>query len=157
GDTGVYLRGTATQIQVGDLILIVGDERLNNTTSENWDVREVTKVVTDGANDVTWVGWSEPLGHTGVQPAQQHPKFYAMRQRGALFGYNAVNPLMLATDTITALKNAHLLNSSGSEWDFKEQATGAVIDLDAVYNKATSGGWIALIVPDASVSRSPAG
>ena len=30
-----------------------------------------------------------------VPPAGKNPKFYALRQRAALFGYNAVNPLML--------------------------------------------------------------
>ena len=40
GDTSVYLAGTATQLQPGDAILIVGDERDRPTpTSEQWDVR----------------------------------------------------------------------------------------------------------------------
>src|SRR5215469_12990671 len=40
----VYLQGTATQLQPGDAILIVGDERLQpgNATDPRWDIRIVT-------------------------------------------------------------------------------------------------------------------
>jgi len=110
GDPGVYLQGIATQLQPGDLILIVGDERAlstspNNTQNNNWDVRLITTVTPDTQNNRTYVAWSEGLGYApdGIQPAQQHPKFYAFRQRASLFGYNAVNPLMLAQGTIATL------------------------------------------------------
>jgi hypothetical protein len=155
GETSVYLQGTSTQLQPGDLILVVGNERKKQYWSENWDLREVTAVVADGLNNVTYVEWSGGLGAPNVQPAQDHPLFLAMRQRAALFGYNALNPLMLTTDTRTALTD--FLDSGQKEWVFKAQASGAIIDLDAIYNKITSGSWIALIRPDAQISRSPAG
>jgi hypothetical protein len=155
GETSVYLQGTSTQLQPGDLILVVGNERKKQYLSENWDLREVTAVVADGLNNVTYVEWSGGLGAPNVQPAQDHPLFFAMRQRASLFGYNALNPLMLTTDTRTALKD--FLDSDRKEWVFKAQASGAIIDLDAIYNKITSGSWIALIRPDAQISRSPAG
>ncbi len=154
-DTSVYLQGTATQLQPGDLILVVGNERKTLPSSENWDLREVTKVVADGLNNVTYVEWSEGLGTSSVLPAQDHPLFFAMRQRASLFGYNALNPLMLPPATKTAL--AAYLNTGQTEWAFKAQAAGAIIDLDAIYNKITSGSWMALVRPDASISRSPAG
>ena len=161
GDLSVYLQGVATQLQPGDLILIVGDERLGSTTSNNWDVRVVTTVRVDGANNRTYVAWSEGLGYAPtVTPAQQHPKFYALRQRAALFGYNAVNPLMLAPDTLTALINLNLVTNGSSanhEWVFKAPSASAIIDLDAVYSKIVPGGWIVLIRPDFQFKRSPAG
>src|SRR5262249_54082368 len=40
----VYLQGTATQLQPGDAILIVGDERLEQATDPHWDLRIVTAV-----------------------------------------------------------------------------------------------------------------
>ena len=60
--------------------------------------------------------WGEGLGDpaTGVPPASENPKFYALRQRASLFGYNALNPLML-TPKIKA-QIASLLN--GNEWQF---------------------------------------
>jgi hypothetical protein len=160
-DISVYLQGTATQLQPGDLILIVGNERKNNSASENWDLREVTKVEPDGENNWTYVEWSEGLGYTptGVHPAQDHPRFYAMRQRASLFGYNAVKPVFLSgTTTLTNLQTAGLVNKDANnpEWIFAEPASN-LIDLDVVYNKMTSSGWIALIQPDSNISRSPAG
>src|SRR5208283_2625239 len=54
-DKFVYLEGTATQLQPGDLFLIVGDERTGpgKSSDPNWDVRMVASVVTDGANSRT--------------------------------------------------------------------------------------------------------
>jgi hypothetical protein len=157
GNLSVYLRGTATQLQPGDLVLIVGDERLNATTSTLWDVRVVTTVQTDTQNNRTLVSWSDGLGHGSSGPAQGHVKFYAFRQRAALFGFNAVNPLMLAAKTRTAL--AGVLNVAESEWNFANNnpAASSLVDLDAVYSKIASHGWLALIQPDGTASRSPAG
>ena len=41
-----------------------------------------------------WSGVSGLGSRLGVSPAGKNPKFYALRQRASLFGYNAVNPLM---------------------------------------------------------------
>jgi len=158
-DISVYLQGTATQLQPGDLILVVGNERKNSAASENWDVREITTATPDGENNVTYVEWSEGLGYppTNVQPAQDHPKFYALRQRASLFGYNAVRPTFLAATTIANLLAANLITSGNDpEWIFGSPGN-SLIDLDAVYNKMTSSGWIALVRPDKSITRSPAG
>lgn len=157
GDTSVYLQGTATQLQPGDLILIVGDERLHSAGSLRWDVRLVTKVQPDAQQRRTYVEWSEGLGGGSTPPAQKHPKFYAFRQRAALFGYTALNPLLLTSDTISNLTKAQLL--SGTDWNFSihDLAGSGLIDLDAIYSKIVTSGWVALIVPDARVSRSPAG
>src|SRR5215470_3223173 len=151
GDTSVYLDGTSTQLQPGDLILIVGDERLQSPSSNNWDVRVITTVTADNVNKRTFVEWSEGLGFapSNILPAQKHPKFYAFRQRAALFGFNAVNPLMLAAKTITRLTNAGLLNSAGTEWKFglnsldnSSLATDKLVDLDAVYSKIVTNSWL---------------
>jgi hypothetical protein len=234
-DLHVYLQGAATQLQPGDLILIVGDERVGNTNNANWDVRLVTTVTPDTPNNRTYVEWSEGLGGGGVGPAQNHPKFYAFRHRASLFGYNAMNPQMLSSESlgnidgqIQKLPNSPSVNSGGSgyvggdlvmvtggingflevtgtnsgavtdlfvaypgngynsstsaattggsgtgltvnftaspnmlkndlsDWNFAEPAS-ALVDLDAVYSKIVVDSWIALIHPDANVTRSPAG
>ena len=163
-DLSVYLAGTATQLNPGDLILIVGNERPGNPTNPNWDVRMITTVQVDGANNRTYVAWSEGLGYAGINPAQDHPKFYAFRQRTALFGYNAVSPLMLSKKTQDALFAAKLITDPSNpatsipEWVFAAPSgTTPLIDLDSLYGKVITGGWIALIRPDAQTSRSPAG
>jgi hypothetical protein len=170
GDFSVYLQGTATQLQPGDAILIVGDERLNAKFSKKhwdiWDLRLVTAVNVDSANNRTLVTWSGGLGDAaaGVGPAQHNPKFYALRQRAALFGYNAVNPLMLSAGTRAKLSSARLLNSAKTEWIFglnpvdgSSLASDTLVDLDAVYSKLPPGSWLALIIPDKQTSRSPSG
>jgi hypothetical protein len=161
-DVSVYLQGTATQLQPGDAILIVGDERVQKGSANNqWDLRIVTSVEADTLKGRTYVTWGEGLGGGGVSPANQNPKFFALRQRAALFGYNALNPLMLTGTIQWHLKD--FLNRVRSEWLFGQSSDGSnlvtenLVDLDAVYSKLAVGGWLALIVPDASVSRSPAG
>src|SRR5580704_8864923 len=85
-EVSVYLEGTATQLQPGDAILIVGDERVQNgSTNNQWDLRIVTSVTADTLKGRTYVTWGEGLGGGGVSPASQNPKFYALRQRASLF------------------------------------------------------------------------
>ena len=158
GDTSVYLAGTATQLNPGDLFLIVGDERavppLTNTSNNNWDVRLITSITPDTQNNRTYVTWSEGLGDesAGVNPAQQHPKFYAFRQRAALFGYNAVDPRMLDTKNTNI---CNLLIDDCTEWANFGLTTS--IDLDSSYPKIVNGSWSAMILPDEQTSRIPAG
>lgn len=85
-DLSVYLQGTATQLQPGDAILIVGDERLGNATDPQWDIRLVTSLATDTDKNRTLVTWSEGLGDPSddVSPASENPKFFALRQRVAV-------------------------------------------------------------------------
>jgi hypothetical protein len=153
GDTALYLQGTATQLQPGDAILVVGDERLHNKGSERWDIRIVTGATTDSIKNRTYVSWSEGLGGGSIGPASHNPKFYALRQKAALFGYNAINPNMLTTTIQTQV-------GVSGEWAFGKAgnlASQSLVDLDAVYSKLAAGGWLALIHPDSNTSRSPSG
>ena len=68
GPGGVYLSGTTTQLQVGDslLILSVGRETWTPSPTQlspvgQWGVVVLTKVVSDTARQLTYVGWDEPL------------------------------------------------------------------------------------------------
>jgi Baseplate J-like protein len=157
-DTSVYLAGTLTQLQPGDGFLIVGDDRSRHP--QRWDVRLVSSVQPDSVNQRTLVTWSEGLGRGGSGPAKQNPKFYALRQRASLFGYNAMNPMLLAARTLRTLQQAGLVTTNSSpDWNFDKSGLDkeSLIDLDAVYSKLVTGGWLILIHPDADTSRSPAG
>lgn len=154
-DQRVYLAGTATQLLPGDLVLIVGEERIGDSTSEQWDVRAVSSVKPDAANGRTLVEWSEGLGVPGT-PSSKNPKLYALRQRAAFFGYNAVDPRMLAAKTVATLKGDKLIGSNG-DWKFGASRPANIVDLDAVYSKLGPGGWLAVIAPDAQTSRTPSG
>jgi hypothetical protein len=151
GDTAVVLAGTSTQLQEGDLILIVGDERIGDPTSENWDIKIVATVKADAPSNRTYVTWSEGLGSSTGTPAQSNPTFHVFRQRAALFGYNAIQPILLDLTHIEK-KITSYLNSNQRDWAFLTSQSVAndyldnnvLIDLDAVYPKIAPGGWIAL-------------
>lgn len=167
GQTSIYLAGTSSQLQPGDAFLIVGDERLHHVNSNQWDLRLVSSVQPDTINQRTLVTWVEPLGSSSAGPSTKNPKFYALRQRAALYGYNSVNPLMLAAQTLSALNKAKLLSTvpfGQTDWKFGWDVVNdarfgneSIVDLDAIYSKIVPGGWLALINPDTNTTRNPAG
>jgi Baseplate J-like protein len=163
-DTSVYLTGVSTQLQPGDAILIVGNERaIDSRTSPAWDVCHVISVQPDTINQRTLVTWAEPLSGNGSGPAQKDPQVYALRQRASLFGYNAINPLMLASRTRIALQNVGLVTGGTlPDWDFGidnsdgvHLAANSLADLDAVYSKLAAGGWLVSVRPDTDSSGNP--
>lgn len=89
GQTQFYLQGVSTNLNPGDVVLIVGDERLASRTNTNWDVRRVVSAVADSVNQWTLVTLDRGVGAPGRQPARSNAKFYALRQRASLFGYSA--------------------------------------------------------------------
>ncbi len=137
GDPGMYLAGTATQLNPGDLALIVGDERSSpGSSSTLWSPQFLTAVTPDTTNNRTWIAWATPLASATL--TTEHPKIYAFRQRASLFGYNAIDPQMLDT-TNTNIGN--LLN--GNQWaNFQLSST---IDLDSSYSKVVTGSWALLL------------
>jgi hypothetical protein len=147
GDTAVYLQGVSTQLQPGDLMLVVGDERLQSTYSNRWDVRVVTAVTPDTANNRTYVTWSEGLGDPsdGGEPAQKHPKFYAFRQRASLFGYNALSPALLTKDAITLLSTTPGTIEAGVAHSGASGAGYAVGDLVTVTGGGGSNGLLEVL------------
>lgn len=163
GQTSVYLAGISTMLNPGDAVLIVGDERLNSVVSQQWDVRIVSSVQPDAVNQRTLVSWLEPLGNGSIKTAKKHPKLYALRQKATLFGYNAINPSLLSSDALSNL-GSMVTSTKPYEWVFgKDSLTGgmfaseSLVDLDSVYTKVVPGGWMALIVQDGNLSRTPAG
>lgn len=92
-DRSMYLEGTTTGLKVGDALLLVGDERRGDPTSDRWDFRLIKTITPDQVAGHTKVTWEKGLGWNAigkiVEPAQQNLKVYALRQRAAVFGYNA--------------------------------------------------------------------
>ncbi len=95
GDKKILLKGTSTGLRPGDYILLVGDERKKNPFNERWDFRQVSSVTPDpdkGITVVEWqdgLGWRSPYGKHVIVPSEENTSCYALRQRTALFGYNA--------------------------------------------------------------------
>jgi len=86
----LWLAGTATNLKVGDVILLVGAERESSSSDEHWDARRVTGVIPDFNAQTTHVTLGGQLGTvaSGVSPSAS-PKAYAMRSRASVFGYSA--------------------------------------------------------------------
>ncbi len=167
GATTLYLDGTSTQLQPGDAILVVGDERKNVTGTpgggdwNRWDIRIVLTVEPDTANSRTRISWNEGLGAPSgtVPPAAKNPRVFAFRQRAALFGYNAIDPNMLHADVAANLAAIGKLTDYGgtgtTDYEWNGLTPSTQIDLDIVYPKVTQGSWVALVLPQgADPSRS---
>jgi len=100
GADGLYLAGTATQLNPGDSLLLLGIDREEwtptSTPNEEWDVVTLNQVIVDKQNDLTWVGWNTRLTHrtgSGTSPTNwTTAKVFAFRQKAALFGSTAPDP-----------------------------------------------------------------
>jgi predicted phage baseplate assembly protein len=160
GKTEVYLQGVSTQVQPGDAILIVGQERENDPGSERWDVRIVQTVESHIAGNYTRVMWDEGLGlvvqgNVVVQPAASATaKVYVFRQRAAIFGYNAPDWRAMSNDI--KLSYGASTDSRGNitttEWPGFELADeidpeNPQLHLDLVYPKILVESWVALSQP----------
>lgn len=163
-DKELYLKGVATGLKPGDSLLIIGKERMNSPTNENWDFRKIKTVMTFTEGNYTKVTWEKGLGwkrlNKSVLPAKEELKIYALRQRAALFGYNAPDwhamPDKLRDGYIKT--NGTSTNSTQyrgyDNWpNFMissnfSPASDYSIYLDALYPQISEGSWIVLSNPD---------
>jgi hypothetical protein len=141
GVSGVYLQGTATQLNPGDAFLIVDGGVPEDPAAVSWYVGIVTSAQADTTNQRTLVSWTQQLGGSAISPTFTNAAFYALRQRAALFGYNAINPLMM-TPKARAGFGGYI---SGDDWTFGQTsgnwAAYGSMDLDGAYPKLVPGGW----------------
>ena len=148
GDRDLYLAGTATRLQPGDTLLVVGAERAADAGSERWDVRVLTAVEADPPRDRTRVAWADGLGSAGTLPAAADVRVYAFRLRAALFGHNAPDPRLLS---ITGTQLIELLEGEPLNRKWKGFDTlGQEVDLDASYPRVVPGSWVALAANDST-------
>ncbi len=88
--SSVWLAGNATDLKIGDVLLLVGPEREASSSDEHWDARFVTRVHADFAANQTHVTLGARLGSADAAAAPSSaPQAYAMRVRASAFGYNA--------------------------------------------------------------------
>ncbi len=159
GTHGLYLAGTANQLNPGDSLLILGVARElwtpGATANEQWDVVTLNEVTVDARNGVTWVGWNAPMDHrtgSGSSPdpsAWTTAKVFAFRQRGALFGSTAPDPnLFVSAKVNTKTSMPGLIDDSATPWIWKDFAiaNASQVDLDSTYAKVAVNSWFALVV-----------
>jgi hypothetical protein len=165
----LYLKGTATNLKPGDAILIIGDERVKDPGNENWDFRLLTSVTAvspspsaaadEGYTIITMdhgLGSFTPL----VQPTAKNPRIYALRQRAALFGYNAPDWRAMPESLRASYLGVDPTTDSGlhgrvegqKDWpNFTIAGVSGVADeihLDTIYAKLVVGSWIVLSIPE---------
>ena len=146
GHQEAWLAGVATNLKVGDAILILGRERAEqDTTSERWDFRKLTAVTADADGDRTRIEWATKLGSIDPpgETAQVGHQLFALRTRASLFGWNAPDPRLLHTATLTRFG---LSTTTPGDWQF------AIKDnrphLDSIQQGFVEGSWIALTRPE---------
>jgi len=149
GATGMYLQGTATQLNPGDLILMLGTGRTTSTPDTDWSVQFLTTVTVDTANNRTWIAWDTPI-QASSPLVTVIPQIYAFRQRAALFAYNAIQPWLIDTkpDTGITIPSGLLNDETPPDWaGLQPGATtpGVTIDFDSTYSKVVTNGWVALL------------
>lgn len=157
GVNGLYLAGTATQLNPGDSLLILGIDREewttpNTTPNEQWDVVTLNQVIVDKQNNLTWVGWNTRLTHrtgSGKSPAKwTTAKVFAFRQKAALFGSTAPDPnLFVDAKVHTATSLPLLIKTTTTPWIWRKFtiASSNEIDLDNTYSKVVVNTWFALV------------
>jgi len=149
GDKEIYLEGISTGLQVGDAILMIGDERLDDKKNENWDFRKVKTIETNTGDNYTKITWQRGLGkfthNVKVVPAAKKVKVYAMRQKANLFGYNAPEWRVLSEE-VRGRFDDNGNNNSGTEWEgMNIQSISGLDDtihLDAFYPKIIKDNWL---------------
>ncbi len=158
--SGLYLAGTATQLNIGDALLIVGADRDSwtptSTPNEQWDIVFLNQVKVDQQNNRTWVAWDKPIAHnsgSGSSPSSgwSTAKVFALRQKAALFGATAPSPQLftLASNTATtSLPSLITINASLWTWNNFNITSASQIDLDSTYPKLAVGSWFILYGPD---------
>jgi hypothetical protein len=161
GDRHMYLAGVTTNLKPGDPLFVVGAERAADKSSENWEIRRVSTVEPDAANQRTLVRWQEPLGSRlpHVEPPKT-PTVYALRLQTSLFGFNAPKwealPIALRVGELnpdTAQTGNRFL--AGAYATRKDSWAGArfkagttTINLDSVYPQIVLRSWIVLVKPE---------
>jgi hypothetical protein len=148
GATFTYLAGVNTNLRVGDALLLVGADFLQDRTRNQWDFRVLDRVTPDPANDRTYVHWSRPLGSLSPpQRAAAQPQAFALGQRAAVFGHNAPAPpvILLANTTGDAVESPLTpFVEHPSALVLAAAPAASSIDLDAVYSTITSGSFVVL-------------
>lgn len=118
GSLSVYLKGIATDLKVGDFLLIFSQD----SARIGWDVRQIASIKTNPEQDYTRVTWLSRLDcqqlDISLSSAATEVQVYALRQRASLFGYNAPDWLAQSSDVRNRYLGGQYLSQQNkeSEW-----------------------------------------
>jgi len=136
----LFVAGINTQVQTGDVILIVGDERmLDNLDSDVWKVRVIAAVEPNAERDHTRLVWRDPLG---ANPPAKGIRAYVLRTRAGLFGHNAPDARLMRLEAKYGLTTGA---DSTLAWVDYKITKKEEIDLDGDFPKVLAGGWFLMV------------
>lgn len=146
GDLDIYVDGLDSNVEVGDAILIVGQDRMKNHGSERWDIRVVRQVEKDSDTLLTRLVWDDSLGHVSptIHPSDTNVKLFVFRKRTSLFGHNAPDPQLMSVTTENRLDDLVEDVSGVRKWK-KFKIKNNQIDLATPEDKVVADSWIALV------------
>ena len=144
GQRELIVSGTGYGLAPGDVLLLVGDERLGTPGSERWDARLIRAVEVDQAGGTTRLSWLEGLGsvYPRVNPAGTNLRAHVFRQRASMFGHNAPDPRLMSLSA--EARRALVANLADGTWK-GFALSGTSIDLDQSYPKVVPDSWIVLL------------
>jgi hypothetical protein len=149
------------KIAAGDWVLMVGpprapadplttDPQTYTPGSEKWDLRQLNSVTEDAGNNETVLTWDEGLGYIPYRHVVVDPdgELFVLRERAALFGYDAINWNVLANDVQDKLQPPPSGQSDRyKDWINAEINNERRIDLDREYPQIEPGSWVVLMSP----------
>lgn len=165
GDIETWVAGLPS-LAVGDVILFVSRERGDpgfagfDDDSPLWDLRRITGVEPSKDGSRTRISWNAALDSVDSGPDGPTPGLvlHHLRDRAALFGFNAPHPLVLTADQRAGFgyADAPKANSPSTiggsaaapgDWVFAFPGTTR-IHLDNLYKTFLPGGWLVLDSPN---------
>jgi hypothetical protein len=143
GATHAYLQGSALNLHPGDVFVLAGAD----VVGERWDVRILSAVEPDPAQDRTWLSWHEPLGSFDpLVPPATTPQPYVLRKRINVFGHNAPMWLSMSRE----FRNNYPGGEGKQQWPGFEisAAPGSAVDLDGSHPDVVADSWVVLSKPN---------
>ncbi|MGE2722343.1 hypothetical protein [Mycolicibacterium celeriflavum] len=159
GDREMWLNGTGLGVREGDCLLVVGRERLRHGQNpgsgghDRWEFRIVQAVTEnppgrDGWTRVDVRGDSDRDGPV----AEEEATVFTFSQRASLFGWNALEPTLFATEIASRVGITAEMHWSG--FDLAD-AVEAGIDLDGDYSRLRGGAAASVVDASWVVLQSP--
>jgi hypothetical protein len=147
GATETWVKGVANNLKVGDVLVFSHPDFLTYpTTNTNWDFRLIDTVEVETAADRTHVSWKAGLARASTQVDPPiAPQVHVLRKRAAVFGHNA--PLWKSmNETFRKDYSGKSDENLPDRWPgfTITSATGAHVDLDAVFSEIKPGGLAVL-------------
>lgn len=165
GARSAWVAGTPS-LQVGDAIVFITRERWDEDFSgfdEDtllWDFRRVTAVQPAADGSRTRIRWNKALDSVdnGAAPTPGL-KLFHLRDRAALFGYNAPHPRSLSSNQRTDFgfvgdpadnSPSRITGDSDDPGDWQFLLPGGNdVHLDNIYKSFVEGGWMVMQAPNA--------